>query len=142
MIGGIACGIKKRILIFNTSENLLHDPISVVDPKQFDWRIDIDDMTPVVVAYNNYHYESLEPVDEQDQQQTIKLVNSYINGRYNIDYGFTRLDIKNLISPVNLVKNCIKEKEEIQNEYKNTQIYQTDQHIIEPLKASKDKCRK
>ena len=29
MIGGIACAIKRIILIFNTSENLLHDPISV-----------------------------------------------------------------------------------------------------------------
>ena len=26
MIAGIACGIQKRILIFNTSEHLLHDP--------------------------------------------------------------------------------------------------------------------
>ena len=34
MMGGIACGIRKRILIFNTSKNLLHDPISVVDPQQ------------------------------------------------------------------------------------------------------------
>ena len=59
MIAGIACGIKKRILIFNTSENLLHDPIYVVDPNYFDVMIEIDDSTPVVVAYNNYHYESL-----------------------------------------------------------------------------------
>ena len=59
MIVGIACGIQKRILIFNTSENLLHDPIYVVDPNYFDVMIEIDDSTPVVVAYNNYHYESL-----------------------------------------------------------------------------------
>ena len=50
MIAGIACGIQKRILIFNTSENLLHDPLSVVDPKFFDVRIDIKDITPVVVV--------------------------------------------------------------------------------------------
>ena len=78
MIAGIACGIKKRILIFNISENLQHDPISVVDPNHFDVRIEVDNTTPVVVAYNNYHYESLHPVDDQDRQETIRLVQSYI----------------------------------------------------------------
>ena len=135
MIVGIACGIRKRILIFNTSENLLHDPISVVDPKHFDWRIDIDDMTPVVVAYNNYHYESLEPVEEQDRQETIKLVNSYISGRYNTEYGFSRLDIKNLISPEDVIKSSIKETEHIQTDHIYTQ---TDQTNNEP----KNQCRK
>ena len=98
MIAGIACGIKKKILIFNTSENLLHDPISVVDPNYFDVSIEINDSTPVVVAYNNYHYESLHPVDDNDRQETIRLVHSYIQGRYNNEYGFTKLDIKYLIT--------------------------------------------
>ena len=99
MIAGIACGTRKRILIFNTSENLVHDPISVVDPTHYDERINIDNETPVVVAYNNYHYENLLPVDEQDRQQTIKLVDSYIKDRYNVEYGFTKKDIKYLTSP-------------------------------------------
>ena len=104
-------------MIFNTSENLLHDPISVVDPKHFDWRIDVLDMTPVVIAYNNYHYESLEPVDDQDRQETIKLVYSYMNDRYRIDYGFTRKDIKYLISPE---QNDSKKKKCAQNFTQNT----------------------
>ena len=104
MIGGIACGIRKRISIFNTSE------ICFKIQYHFDWHIDIDDMTPIVVAYNNYQYESLEPVEEQDRQETIKLVNSYIIGRYNIEYGFSRLDIKDLISPEDVVKNSLKKR--------------------------------
>ena len=99
MMGGIACGIRKRILIFNTSENLLHDPISVVDPQHYDARIKIDNETPVVVAYNNYHYENLHTIDEQDTQETKRLVDSYINDRYSLDYGFTKKDIKYLLSP-------------------------------------------
>ena len=99
MIGGIACGIRKRILIFNTSENLVHDPISVIDPTHYDGRIKIDNETPVVVAYNNYHYENLHPVDEEDRQETIRLADSYIKDRYNVEYGFTKKDIKFLISP-------------------------------------------
>ena len=79
VIAGIACGIRKRILIFNTNKNLLHDPISVVDPKHHDIRIEIEDETPVVVAYNNYHYENLHPVDDQDKQETIRLTNSYLD---------------------------------------------------------------
>ena len=43
MLGGIACGIGKRILVFNTGNNLVHDVIAVADPKHFDWRINIDD---------------------------------------------------------------------------------------------------
>ena len=69
MLGSIACGIKKRILIFNTGYNLVHDLIAVADPKQFDWRIDVNDETPIVVAYNNYHYENLHPVHDQDIQE-------------------------------------------------------------------------
>ena len=99
MIVGIACGIKKRILIFNTNENLVHDPISVIDPTQYDARIRIENETPVVVAYNNYHYENLHPVDENDRQETIRLVESYTNGRYYVDYGFSKADIRYLISP-------------------------------------------
>ena len=103
MIAGIACGIKKRILIFNISENLQHDPISVVDPNHFDVRIEVDNTTPVVVAYNNYHYESLHPVDDQDKQETIKLAQSYIQNRYHQEYGFTKKDIKYLISPAMII---------------------------------------
>ena len=56
MIPGIACGVKKRILIFNTSLNITttgHDPISVVDPR--DYGSDINSEIPVVLAYNLVH---------------------------------------------------------------------------------------
>ena len=99
MLGGIACGIRKRILIFNTHENLLHDPISVVDPNHYDASIEADDETPVVVAYNNYHYENLHTIDDQDRTETIKLAESYIKDRYYKEYGFTKKDMKYLISP-------------------------------------------
>ena len=42
----LECGIKKRILIFNTNNNLVHDPIAVADPEHFEWRINVDDETP------------------------------------------------------------------------------------------------
>ena len=73
MMPGIACGVKKRILIFNTNVNITttgHDPISVVDPR--DYGSEINSEIPVVVAYNLVHFESLHPVDELDIQETIK----------------------------------------------------------------------
>ena len=82
MIVGISCGIRKRILIFNTSENLLHDPISVIDPRQYEAMINIDNETPVVVAYSGYHYENLHP-EEEDRRETMRLVDSYTKGRYD-----------------------------------------------------------
>ena len=79
--------------------------------------------------------KSLEPVEEQDRQETIKLLNSYISGRYNTEYGFSRLDIKNLISPEDVIKSSIKETEHIQTDHIYTQ---TDQTNNEP----KNQCRK
>ena len=98
ILPGIACGTRKRILIFNTNENIKttgHDPISVVDPR--DHGGDIDSEIPVVVAYNLVHFESLHPVDSEDMAETIKLANSYSSGGYKEDYGFTRCDISKLI---------------------------------------------
>jgi hypothetical protein len=43
MMAGIACGLRKRILIFNTNENISttgHDPISVINPTQYGGSID------------------------------------------------------------------------------------------------------
>ena len=79
MMAGIACGVRKKILIFSTNENIVstgHDPIAIVNPKDYGGQVDDD--TPVVVAYNLMHYESLHPVDENDIEETIKLANSYI----------------------------------------------------------------
>ena len=57
MMAAIACGLKKRILIFNTNESIAttgHDPISVVDPTQYGGIL--NNQIPVVVAYNLVHY--------------------------------------------------------------------------------------
>ena len=101
MMAGIACGVRKRILIFNTNESITttgHDPISVVDPTQYGGSLDSE--IPVLVAYNLVHYESLQPVDRKDIEETIKLTRSYIANpsRYMAEYGFTRYDISYLIS--------------------------------------------
>ena len=76
MMAGIACGIRKRILIFNTNEKTTHDPISVVDPANYGGKIDSN--IPVVVAYDLVHFESMHPVGSKDIEETKKLVDSYI----------------------------------------------------------------
>ena len=108
MMAGIACGIRRRILIFNTNINIIktgHDPIAVVDPNDFGGQV-IDDY-PVVVAYNLVHYESLHPEDQEDLEETVKLTKSYIANpcRYFEEYGFTRFDIVALISPEEVTNN-------------------------------------
>ena len=84
---------------FDTNVNIAttgHDPISVVDPR--DYGSDINTDIPVVVAYNLVHFESLHPVDESDIQETVRLANSYSTGSYKGAYGFTRCDMPYLIS--------------------------------------------
>ena len=92
ILAGIACGLRKLILIFNTNPDTPHDPIYVVDPTNFNVMPDSD--IPVVVAYNMSHYESMEPCSEADISATIDLVKAYKEGRYR----YTRQDITRLIS--------------------------------------------
>ena len=99
MIAGIACGVRKLILVFNTHEMTPHDPVSVIDPRHYGGICDTE--IPVVLAYDLVHYESLEPIDLQDIEETIKLTKSYISNpsRYLEEYGFTRNDMEYLILP-------------------------------------------
>ena len=92
MLPGIACGVKKVLLIFNTNPASPHDPIYVVSPTDFDVQPDTE--IPIVLCYNMTHYESLEPCTEQDVQATVNLVKEYKGGRYR----YSRKDIANLIS--------------------------------------------
>ena len=101
MMAGVACGVRKIILIFHTNEDISntgHDPIAVIDPRDYGGIIDSE--IPVVIAYNLVHYESLHPVSEDDINETVKLVESYkqIPSRYEQDYGFSGKDISYLVS--------------------------------------------
>ena len=73
IINAIAKGSKKNILIFNTSPAAF-SPIYVVQGNEFGGKIDSD--IPVVLAYNQVHYESLHPVTLADIEKTRKLCNS------------------------------------------------------------------
>ena len=80
MVLGIACGLRKNILIFNTSLLSPHDPIYVCDPRRFG--VEPDTEIPVVLAYNLYHYESMYPIQLKDNRETSRLVSSYLKGTY------------------------------------------------------------
>ena len=95
MLNAIATGCKKNILIFNVFEGAL-DPIFVLEPSKFGGSLDSD--IPVVICYNNNHYESLHPVSCEDIKLTQKLVQSYLDG----NYGFDNLDLKYLLSPLDV----------------------------------------
>ena len=92
MLPGIACGIRKYLLIFNTNVNTPHDPIYIIDPSIFN--VIPDNKVPVVLSYNMTHYESMEPCTEVDVKMTTDLVQQYLSGRYH----YTKQDIPYLIS--------------------------------------------
>merc|ERR1712013_366665 len=92
MLPGIACAIRKFILIFNTNLDTPHDPIYVVDPTSFN--IPPDTEIPVVLAYNMSHYESMEPCTEVDDKMSTDLVKQYIEGRYR----YSKQDMPYLLS--------------------------------------------
>ena len=87
----IAMGCKKNLLIFNTSPEAA-DPIYVIESGKFGGKLDSE--FPVVIAYNQSHYESLHPLSIEDREKTKTLVNTYVNG----SYSFTKKDIPYLIN--------------------------------------------
>ena len=89
MLPGIACGLRKFILIFNTNPDTPHDPIYVVDPSIFNVMADTE--IPVVLAYNMSHYESMEPCSNDDINATIDLVSKCnTNIRFWTEYEYIR----------------------------------------------------
>ena len=83
MLPGIACGIQKILLIFNTNPESPHDPIYVVDPRQFNIQPDTD--IPIILAYNLSHYESMHPSTDADTRATAELVKEYLGNGYRFD---------------------------------------------------------
>ena len=79
VINAIARGCHKNILIFNTRVNAAY-PIYVIRAEEFGGFIDTD--IPVVVGYNQVHYESLHPVTQEDIENTQNLLESCITGNY------------------------------------------------------------
>ena len=73
VIHAISKGCRKTILIFNTSTSA-SSPIYVVKPTHFGGFEDCD--IPVILGYNQYHYESLHPLTEEDIDKTKALVES------------------------------------------------------------------
>ena len=91
VIHAISKGCRKTILIFNTSTSA-SSPIYVVKPTYFGGFEDCD--IPVILGYNQYHYESLHPLTEEDLEKTKALVEAYVSGNYQ----YTKKDIQFLIS--------------------------------------------
>ena len=86
----IARGCHKDILVFHMA-NEAHSPIYTIRAEEYKGGIR-DNINPVVVAYNGYHYESIVPMTNEDCIRSIKLVESYKNGEYTLG----RKDIKKL----------------------------------------------
>ena len=72
---------SKDILIFNTNPES-HSPIYVIKAATLANRSS-DIEIPVIMAYDNSHYESLVPNIEEDIRKTIELKNVFLQGQYD-----------------------------------------------------------
>ena len=124
MLPGIACGIKKILLIFNTSLNTPHDPIYVVNPIEFNVQPDTE--IPIILAYNMSHYESMEPCRQADIQATINLVKEYQDGNYR----FGRADIHFLLAETNKQDDSERNDRKSGNKTSNSKIF-ADERVID-----------
>ena len=111
VLHGIAMGCHKNILIFNTNAEANY-PIYVIEAKEFGGYTDSD--IPVVLAYNQVHYESLHPISKIDIDKTKDLVNSFISGNYSL----LGKDILHMISPPVIDNNKNKVKANISKKTK------------------------
>ena len=81
MLSAIARGCHKNLLIFNTSSEAAY-PIYIIQATQFGGFLNSD--IPVVLGYNQVHYESFHPMTEEDVVKTKHLVQSFIEGKYSL----------------------------------------------------------
>ena len=108
VLPAISCGLKKVLLIFNTNINFPRDPISVINPT--DYNVESDSNVPIVLAYNMSHYESIHPVNQTAIERSIELVNTYILGNYR----FTHQDLESVV--------CLQDVPKIQENSEDNQM--------------------
>ena len=79
----IAHCTKKDILIFNTKVEGSNDPIYVVEASKLAGE-SANSKVPVLLAYNNVHFEGLIPNTKDDELETVKLKELYLKNNYFI----------------------------------------------------------
>ena len=80
---GIAHVTRKDILIFNTQVHGAFDPIFVVQASTLAGR-PANTEDPVILAYNEVHYEGLVPNSENDRVKIAALKNRYLSNQYTL----------------------------------------------------------
>ena len=129
MLLAIACGLKKFLLIFNTSINSPHDPIYVCDPRKFGVAPDTD--IPVVLCYNMSHYESLHPIGNLNEQRTSNLVKQYLDGKYS----FGRNDLAYLLESDSDDSKSCSSVSSVAGEEKGKQLKRLNENLPNHLKG-------
>ena len=81
VLPGIAHCTQKDILIFNTSMDA-HRPIFVVEASMLFGKA-ANTQVPILLAYNQSHYEMLVPDNPEDIQRTIDLKYEFVSGNYD-----------------------------------------------------------
>ena len=134
VIAAIAHCTRKDILIFHTRGDGQLDPISVVQAVTLGNRPANSDI-PVLLAYNQVHFEGLVPNTPLDLQKTVHLKMQYITNKYTIQkkdipvfatqqltYAQTVRKSQNL-APENMKtsKNTTKQSSNLRNENGNSQ---------------------
>jgi hypothetical protein len=77
----IAHATQKDILIFNTQVHGAFDPIFVVEASTLDGR-QANTRDPLILAYNEVHYEGLVPNTEKDRLKIALLKEQYLSNQY------------------------------------------------------------
>ena len=80
ILPAIAHCTQKDVLIFNTSPRA-HAPIFVIEASTLGHR-PANSEIPVLLAYDQSHYESLVPDTEEDIEKTIELKKRFLKGNY------------------------------------------------------------
>ena len=83
MLIAIAHCVQKDILVFNTKAEGHFDPIFVVQASSLANR-PANTRVPILLAYNEEHFEGLLPNSEEDQLKTVELKELYLSNNYNL----------------------------------------------------------
>ena len=132
VIPSIAVGMRKILLIFNTNPNSLREPVTVINPAQYDVMPTTE--YPIILAYNSIHYESMHPKSDADDVKCIELVKMIASGNYPYSY-------KNLQGLVDLKKGLYvyqeSGKEKILDLKHKDSIQKNDRHKMKDIDKNK-----
>ena len=133
------CSLKKDALIFQVGTET-KDPIIVIEQKHFT-KEEPDSSIPLLGIYNGYHYQSVLPASNEDEQLTVDIVKYFSKFQGNFkSFLAHKANIQKMKKATIVEENC-EVKPKLENEAKHMRMNSTYEGPAFELENSKFKLK-